>query len=335
MKFVKICLVSQILFSFLIVVLFIADFKNMRNLMKDVSSVKVDIAEKLQGLNRASESETELDFLRKFRKKLVNEDQFDAADNKKNFIRDELLSGFKDSPLSLSTQYALTERESLVAYTMLRVHGSMPTYEIRPNIPHDFRMLVLGTSGNCSDFSVRLMICLEALGLKAALISNVSPAFPGHVFVDAYDPKEDKAYLLDANFSVMLIMPKANGKSFISTLLNTSEEGRAILSKNINIITFPVYFRFVDPGESGFQENALNPDRINQLRPNRENLWRQWLANDTDALINWWKKTPSHRPRTLFELMNIGVIKIPSDFCFSGKYAREIKTAAGISDDES
>src|SRR5690606_10438828 len=85
-------------------------------------------------------------------------------------------------------------RRQLIAAALLRVNGSMPTYAIRVAVPNDLSRIVAGTGGNCADFTVRLMLLLEAIGVRASLISIVTPELPGHVFVDAYDPIDDTAY---------------------------------------------------------------------------------------------------------------------------------------------
>lgn len=252
-----------------------------------------------------------------------------------NFSRGKLIASLKNgiqhefSKDKNNLIQTRTEREALIAFAMLRVHGSMPVYEVRNAVPNDLNQIVQGHSGNCSDYTIRLMMVLESLGVKVSTISSVTPNLGGHVFVDAYDPQEDTSYLLDSNFSVMIAMPKSNGNSFIQSLLSMSDEARVEFAKSVKLTAFPVYFRFVDPGVTGFKHTPLTPEFINESRANREVMWRKWMSQDMSHLIAWWKKAPNHAPRTLREFSSF-LNAIPSDFNFSSNYAEKLRTSTGI-----
>lgn len=269
----------------------------------------------------------ELAFLRNFRRPLLEPSQVPSGNVYQGVLAQSLRDGF-ERDARLVGHPGLTERQRLITYVLLRVNGSIPTYEIRPRLPSDFRELVLGTSGNCGDFAVRLMVALESIGMQAAMISANTPEFPGHVFVDAHDPVEGRSYLLDANYNVMLSSPAVRVGSFISHWLAAGD--RKSFADAVEVRTFPVYFRFVDPGAQGFQPNALTPDAINEQRAEREQRWRRWLRADAEALRAWWKKTPRHRPQTLQELAGRGAFRMPAGFDASGGYAKELRVRAGL-----
>ena len=269
----------------------------------------------------------ELAFLRPFRRALLDGAKAGPESAWSGALAKTLRGDFARAG-GLADLADLTDRQRLIAYVVLRVNGSIPTYEIRNQLPSQFRELVLGTSGNCSDFTIRLMIALEALGLRAAMISSVTPELPGHVFVDAYDPLERRSYLLDANYNVMLSSPEAVDDSFVSRWFGAADV--KAFTDSVKVHAFPVYFRFVDPGVQGFQANALTPDAINEQRADREQRWRRWLLRDAEALRAWWRKTPWHAPQTLQELLGRGSMKLPSDFRASGDYASRLRARAGL-----
>lgn len=269
----------------------------------------------------------DLAFLRSFRRPLLDRARVPARDVWSGAIAKSLRDDFAREG-HLVDLPGLEGRERLIAYVLLRVNGSMPTYEIRDTVPWAFRELVLGTSGNCSDFAIRLMIALEALGMRTAWISSNTPAYPGHVFVDAYDPVDRRSYLLDANFNVMLSSPRARGEGFLSAWLGAGDAKS--FADAVAVRAFPLYFRFVDPGAKGFEPDAVTADAINEQRADREQRWRRWLLGDAEALRAWWTKIPWHRPQTLQELAGRGAIELPPGFTVSGDYAQRLRVKAGL-----
>lgn len=273
----------------------------------------------------------DLDFLKRFRGPLLdlNTDFKElSADQIKQLLRTRILTEFERDPQNL--KLGKTKRRALITFAMLRVNGSMPTYEVRDAVPNDFKSMVLGTSGNCSDFTIRLMIVAEALGLKAALISANTPALPGHVFADVYDPEEDTAYMLDSNFDVRIARVRTGGRGFFEALLTGSVNEQEAFSEKAKVKTLPVYFRFIDPGEKGLYGTPLTASDVNAIRSKREETWRRWTSEDLDDLVAWWRRTPTHRPRTLEEF-NEFLPGIPSAFNLSGDYAERLRKVAGVS----
>lgn len=271
----------------------------------------------------------ELAFLAKYRVPLVEEVQVNDTKKLPQYLRQAIESSYIENGQDL-TSYSLSENSTRIAHAILRVNGSIPVYKVRGAYASNVKDALLWTSGNCSDYSLRLMLVLESMGLKTAMISNVTKALPGHVIVDAYDSDTDTAYLLDANFNVMIEMPESGGNSFVETLFKLDEKARKELADSIRISTLPVYFNFSDPGTQAYASNAVTVEILNSHRSSREKTWRNWLANDVDELRQWWLKAPGHAPNTLSDIRQKGLSAIPDVFDHSGGYAQNIKIAAGI-----
>lgn len=276
-------------------------------------------------------SRAEIDFLARYRGAIFSEKTNVEAFPPGKLIealKTELDEGFKQDERNLQLRSG-SERESLIAYTMLRTNGSMPTYEVRDTVPNNLDQLVLGTSGNCTDFTFRLMMLLESIGLKASTISSNTKNLGGHVFVDAYDSEQDKAYLLDANFNVMIVLPNSKGRGFLESVFAMKPEERKTFAGKTDISAFPVYFRFLDPGKTGLTLTPLTPEFINEQRADREPMWRRWLAKDTEELLKWWNRAPIHAPRTLKEFSKV-LSAIPGEFDVSDDYAARLRKVADL-----
>ncbi|XAZ20418.1 hypothetical protein LVY75_00140 (plasmid) [Sinorhizobium sp. B11] len=307
----------------------------LNNVVSELGKLPLAYAETPEGLKLVPAefgvTKDDLEFLKRFRGPLLDLDtDFKklAADQIKQFLRTRILTEFERDPRNLTL--GKTKRRALITFAMLRVNGSMPTYEIRNAVPNDFRTMVLGTSGNCSDYTIRAMIVAEALGLKAALISANTPALPGHVFADVYDPEEDTAYMLDSNFDVRIATAHTGGRGFFEALLTSSVNEQKVFSERAKVKALPVYFRFIDPGEKGLYGTPLTASYVNAIRSKREETWRRWTSEDLDDLVAWWKRTPSHRPRTLEEFRDY-LPEIPSAFNSSGDYAERLRKVARVS----
>lgn len=234
-----------------------------------------------------------------------------------------------DQELKAETKpIARSDRQSLIYFAMLRVNGSMPTYRVRESVPNNLRSIVLSSGGNCSDYTIRLMMVLESIGVKAASVSTNTTTLPGHVFVDAYDPVEDKAYLLDANYNLAVVKERAGGAGFLEGVIGDDlvADGKF---PAVEIKPLPVYFRYLDPGQSGIENTPLTISDLNRQRAGREGVWRNWLTNEIDQTIEFWKANPNHAPRTLAEFRKF-LDQIPTEFDRSADYAARIRAAAGL-----
>lgn len=241
-----------------------ADVKGVKVALDGLTDIPLAYRESPEGLKLThadkGNTKAELEFLDAFRGRFLPKDV--AVKNLKSGewiarMHDTMLRGYAENRALLSS-YNLSERQSLIAYAVLRTNGSMPTYEVRDLVPNNLEQLVVGPTGNCADYALRLMMALESMGLRAATITSVTDAIPGHVVVDAYDSEEDKAYLLDANFNVMLMHPHSGGRSFIEHLRENKETPRQF-ARDTQLITFPTVVRFVDPGETAYTSTPLTP----------------------------------------------------------------------------
>jgi hypothetical protein len=313
-----------------------ADVRELReDIARDVhlDEVAVAYAETPEGLRRTSAdlglSKADIAFVERFRGHLLPAGVEPATLKRGELIerlRSELLAAFARDPANL--ELGKTPRQALIAFAVLRTRGSIATYQVRPMVPNDLHSLVLGSEGNCSDFTVRLMMVLESIGLRAATVSSYTPNLQGHVVVDAYDPEEDAAYLLDSTFSVVMSLPHSGRLGFLETVLRMRADERKRFAETVDIRAFPDYYRFVDPGDQGLTITPLTDNYINQQMSKRVPMWRKWLAQDTKSLALWWKNTPDHMPRTLSEFRRDAVDKIPQEFDRSGDYAERLRATA-------
>ena len=297
---------------------FFDDRKNQKNQYFAETPSGLKAVEPQYGVTRE-----EFEFISAFRGPILETDAKIGAPFTKKQLRAAIQNNFNKNNY-LFQQYHLDEKDTLVAATVLKVHASVPVYKVTANYPRNLEDLLLDPSGNCSHFAIRLSLALEAIGLKAAIISNHTPNLLGHVFVDAYDPTTDRAFMLDANFGTMIKIQPTNGKSFIEFLLGKTAEERIKLSEELTITTFPVLFRYFDPVINAHSKMQLNVNTLNALRGDREDLWRRWLAKDLTHLPLWWVKAPNHKPQTLRQI----AATIPDEFNISGDYADRILEAS-------
>jgi len=276
-------------------------------------------------------SKNDYEFLLSLRRPLLtsSEEAIDWATGNglRHNLRVQFMKDFKQNRSSLDERVQLSDRQAQIAYAVIRVNGSMPTYHVRYHVPDDLRSLILGTIGNCSDYSIRLMFLLESIGVHAVMASVVTKEFPGHVVVDAYDPVEDVSYILDATFNVVLIKPNSKGRGFLRQALSPNYNSG--LLADYTIITLPVFFSSLSmesrPEFSAYDLHLLNA-QLHMLRQR----WQKWVQNDMDELLTWWKKTPSHRPASLFDLQALYLKSIPKDFSTSIDHARALRDYLGL-----
>jgi hypothetical protein len=195
-------------------------------------------------LEKFGVSKQELDFIKHFRRPILTDvdDSFNWENGEalSEAIRSQLQEDFKQDRHLLDRKASLSDRQAQIAYAVLRVNGSIPNYRARSYVPDDLESLVLGSSGNCADYTIRLMMVLEAIGVRALLISIVTDTLPGHIVVDAYDPVEDVSYILDANFNIVLMKKNSDGKGFLRQALTS--HSRASFLEGYQAIAFLVLF---------------------------------------------------------------------------------------------
>lgn len=208
-------------------------------------------------------------------------------------IHDSLEVRYKAQGHTLSKYHQFdSDREQLIAYLMLRVNGSLPIYNPAAVVPRDLQALISENEGNCGVAATRLLAVLESFSIPARAIIWYSPALQGHIFVDAYDPVEKKAYLLDPTFNLWSKFDDVE-QGYLDVLGGMStEERRRYLREGL--VTFP--FFIVAPVNM-----AENPGefREEQYLKRKDALYSALTYELPIAMDNWKKSYPRAVPYNL------------------------------------
>ena len=245
-------------------------------------------------------------FLEAIRRPLLPLDDPLPGENWSAVLKARLAADFEQDRRLVTERFPdLTERESLIFYLTARVHGSMPTYLVRGCNPADLEVQLFAARGNCSDFAIRLMLAADLFGLATARISYWTPALPGHVLVEAYDPVEDTAWLLDANFNIVMFQRRpARPGGMLLQLLGMSEKQRKdFLADPGHIRAMPYRLWYADPGFGHFQGSALSTAAVN--RPSEEilALYRKSFGEEISQTLEFSRKAnQGHHPLTYTRL---------------------------------
>jgi hypothetical protein len=249
-------------------------------------------------------------FLESIRQPLMPLDQLPSLKNWRHALFARLQKDFdRDKQLILDIHPDLTDREALIFYLTARTHGSIPSYVVRSSAPSDLPSQLFASRGNCSDYAIRLTLIADLFGLQTARTSYWTPALPGHVLVEAYDPQEDTAYLLDANFNMIMFQRKpANPGGMLLQLFNMSkEERKAFVSAPGNIRSMPYRLYYADPGFSHFQGRSLTPASINQSAEKLLALWHKSFGDEIEQTIGFSQRANiAHFPLGFKELLRLG-----------------------------
>lgn len=245
------------------------------------------------------------EFLKLFRKKLL---QSDPGKDYRVLLHNTLLMDFSHDRKIIEARYPqLTERQSLVLYILLRVHGSIPVYTIRSYLPVTLEDWLFSRNGNCSDHAMRLTLVLDAFGIQTARMSIHTKSFPGHVIVDAFDPIDKTAYLLDSNLNGFMYKPNSSSGLFLELLYMTKEERKKFVNTSNTFLYPPYHFTYVDPGDGYFEGRDLFPDQINIHRSSLPDKWKAFMCNELETTFDIWKRgAPVHMPLSWDELRLLG-----------------------------
>ena len=272
-------------------------------------------------------SNEDLVFIKNQRGALIEPEEFVENQQLISVIRDKFDIQYSKNK-KLFDGIKLSDRGKFIANAVTRVNGSISTYAVKSRYSYKLKDALTIHNGNCSDYTLRLMLVLEALGLKSAMISSVTSNLPGHVFVDAYDPFDDSSYFLDSTWNIMIKIPETEGKSFFQFLFELPMPERVEFIKNLKFIQFPMYFRYIDPGLGGLTGSPYSLEFLNGQRDGLVDQFRRFLISDLDQLKAWWKSTPSHQPFSLDEIREMNLAEIPEYFNLSKKYAHQIRQSA-------
>lgn len=218
---------------------------------------------------------------------------FSEAARPKASIRDSLTAGYKAQGRTLSQYHRFgSDREQLIAYLMLRVNGSLPIYNPAAVVPKDLRGLMYGDEGNCGVAATRLLAVLESFSIPARAIIWYSPALQGHIFVDAYDPVEKKAYLLDPTFNLWSKFDDVK-QGYLDVLAGTPIEERRQYLKD-GLVSFP--FFIVEPVNMPGKPSDF---RQEQFLKRKDALYSALTYELPIALDHWKKNYPRAVPYNL------------------------------------
>ncbi|WP_377295835.1 hypothetical protein [Rhizobium sp. SGZ-381] len=218
----------------------------------------------------------------------------------KKDIRQALLAGYqKDGPLLDQWATFSSDRERFIAYLMIRVNGSFPNFEVRP-LSGSLTELLTSQEGNCGDLTVRLLMLLDLFSIQARAIAWNTPAIEGHMFVDAYDPEEGKAYFLDPTNNLMAAAKTQDeGTGFIDILSDSDVPARLDLLDE-QMKQFPLYFASATGVSSDFENWASsNALRVYDVTING-------LAYELPQMLERWSAGGDWHPSSLCRLAGEG-----------------------------
>jgi hypothetical protein len=249
--------------------------------------------------------EKDIDFLSVFRGRLINHIP-KGSEELRELIKKTVLSNFKKKKAILSrAMHFDSEREELAAYLMLRTNGSMPIYKVTKSAPNDLSLLIEGAKGNCTHYSLRLLMLLDIFGFRGRAVTLITPSLPGHVVVGAYDPIERKAYLLDANLNVFSKFDNVDEGFFDVALDMTTEQRERYFEDPHHIKFFPLYI-------SGVENMRMSLKELQEkLYDSVEDKWLDTLIRELPMAVDGWKKRyPGAIPLTLDEYRTLGGLTV-------------------------
>ena len=303
----------------------VSDFKS------SISNLTLSLFEEPNGVKfvqpKYGVTSDELAFIQKQRGSLIEPDEFIKGEQLVRVVRDKFDVHYSKNK-NLFDGINLSDRTKFIANAVTRVNGSISTYAVKSRYSYKLKDALTVHSGNCSDYTLRLMLVLEILGIKSAMISSVTTNLPGHVFVDAYDFFDDSSYFLDSTWNIIIKIQGTEGKPFFQILFELPAFKREQFIKNLEIIQFPTYFRYIDPGLGGLTGNPYSLEFLNGQRDGLVDQFRRFLIHDLDQLKSWWVNTPNHRPLSLDEIRGMNLAEIPEYFNLSKNYANQIRQAA-------
>ncbi|WP_461583438.1 hypothetical protein [Thiobacillus sp.] len=243
-------------------------------------------------------------FLANFAGEIISQVPNNANDLKRT-VRNNIISGYQTHiQLFSGTHDFGSDRERLIVYAMLRVNGSLPIYKgtgfsVEEFLPRNWEGLVVGKYGNCGIAATRLLMVLDAFAIPARAVVWFSPSLTGHIFVDAYDPVERKAYLLDPSFNVWDVQPHVD-EGYMEVLAGMKVEDRKRYLRG-GLSQFPFYI----VGTQGIHKD-INAFREEQHLKIKDAILSALTYEMPVALENWKNNYPHYIPFTLGEAAVIG-----------------------------
>jgi hypothetical protein len=151
---------------------------------------------------------------------------------------------------------------------------------------------------------------LDVFDIPGRFTPIFTKSLPGHVVVDAFDPVEETAYLLDSNTNVYGMIAATKG-SFFDTILDwdLEERKRYFMEDEEHLIFPPVFLRYLDPGVFTKLEFPETLESVNRgVYLPRIEKWRTTLTSELPSLVGWWEETkPEGMPKNLGQLGLVGI----------------------------
>lgn len=238
---------------------------------------------------RTDFSRADLEFLKPYWRPLVEQAPLSLAEYPA-VLRATVEQDARDQFPTLARRFpGLSERSALFVNMVMRANGSIAVYLPRSAPPTDFNELMLSQYGNCTDFAVRLVVLAHSIGVPARLTRIWSPSLPGHAIVEAYDPVEKKAWLLDGNLNLAASIPSDGEFFFESVARKPAVNEGALRSAGVRFWEPPLYFRYYDPGLwLTTQPYPLALEDLNAIDKTRHGLWVRTITTELDAtMLNW------------------------------------------------
>lgn len=244
-----------------------------------------------------------------FRRPLMAEP---PQDNIRAALRESLEKDWQnDEPWMKERFPDMDARERFIAYLLARVNGSLPVYHSTTTGSAKLEEMLWLPRGNCSHHSLRLSLVLDAFDIPSVMLSVVTPSFPGHVLVDAWDPVGKKAYWLDANFLTYASLDAPKKAGFGWQFLNMTPEERANAIQAVDFKILPWHFEWVDPDATVFRKRPLTAEMINSQRDSLAGKWQRFFGHELDRAGEFWKKAGlAHAPHGLQDFPNLGISDI-------------------------
>jgi len=194
----------------------------------------------------------------------------------------------------------LSEQRLFLMFLVLRVNGSIPTYEATIDVDWDHNLLV-GDKGNCTHYTLRMLMVLNAFELPGRALYIWTPSLPGHVAVEFYDEATGLTALLDANNNLAFFIEGAN-KPFIDTIGEWSlAERQTFFAENRNQAYAPFMMRYYSPNywlrTSEFPYSLQELNLLNSV--SRVQGWNTTLTTELNVLVSNWDWDTYSRPYNL------------------------------------
>jgi len=263
-------------------------------------ALSVDGEMKKVGKGQFGLPKKDIGFLRNYMGPIIDRVPRDR-DELRTYIKKSILDQYAAKKGLLSGEFNFkSERERLITFILLRVNGSLPIYRVLDHVPDDLVSLLTGDKGNCSDAAIRLLMVLDVFDVAGRTITLWTPALTGHVIVDAYDPAERKAYLLDPSFNIISRIDNVDEGYFDVLFSMSVKERGAYLGDPDNVRFWPFYMAdFQSAKEYAAEYPDIDEWRENSYLTIRDRTLAALIYELKFVFDDWKQHFPNRMPMTL------------------------------------